>query len=119
MTSTILSCEEARKRLLQFTGSVGTEMVRLADSLGRILAEDIRAAADVPGWPRSAYDGYAFRAEDTASASPDAPVTLRILEEVPAGKVPENRLTEGTAVRVLTGAMLPEGADAVEMFEKT
>ena len=119
MTDTILSCEEARKRLLQYTGPVGTEKVRLPDCLGRILAEDIRAASDVPDWPRSAYDGYAFRAEDTASASAEAPVTLRILEEVPAGKVPENCLTEGTAVRILTGAMLPEGADAVEMFEKT
>ena len=119
MTSTILSCEEARKRLLQFTEPVGTEMIQLSDCLGRILAEDIRAAADVPDWPRSAFDGYAFRAEDTLSASPEAPVTLRILEEVPAGKVPETRLTEGTAVRILTGAMLPDGADSVEMFEKT
>ena len=119
MTSTILSCEEARKRLLQFTGPVGTEKVRLPDCFGRILAEDIRAAADVPDWPRAAFDGYAFRAADTSSASPETPVTLRILEEVPAGKVPETRLTEGTAVRILTGAMLPEGADSVEMFEKT
>lgn len=119
MTSTILSCEEARKRLLQFTGPVGTEMIQLSDCLGRILAEDIRAAADVPDWPRSAFDGYAFRAADTSSASPETPVTLHILEEVPAGKVPESRLTEGTAVRILTGAMLPEGADSVEMFEKT
>ena len=119
MTSTILSCEEARKRLLQFTGPVGTEKVRLPDCFGRILAEDIRAAVDVPDWPRSAFDGYAFRAADTSSASPETPVTLHILEEVPAGKVPESRLTEGTAVRILTGAMLPEGADSVEMFEKT
>ena len=119
MTSTILSCEEARKRLLQFTGPVGTEKVRLPDCFGRILAEDIRAAVDVPDWPRSAFDGYAFRAADTSSASPETPVTLHILEEVPAGKVPETRLTEGTAVRILTGAMLPEGADSVEMFEKT
>ncbi|MBR3007778.1 MAG: molybdopterin molybdotransferase MoeA [Stomatobaculum sp.] len=119
MTSTILSCEEARKRFLQFTEPVGTEMIQLSDCLGRILAEDIRAAADVPDWPRSAFDGYAFRAADTSSASPETPVTLHILEEVPAGKVPETRLTEGTAVRILTGAMLPEGADSVEMFEKT
>ena len=119
MTSTILSCEEARKRLLQFTEPVGTETILLSDCLGRILSEDLRAAADVPDWPRSAFDGYAFRAEDTLSASQDAPVTLRILEEVPAGKVPESRLAEGTAVRILTGAMLPEGADSVEMFEKT
>ena len=80
MTSTILSCEEARKRLLQFTGPVGTEKVRLPDCFGRILAEDIRAAVDVPDWPRSAFDGYAFRAADTSSASPETPVTLRILE---------------------------------------
>ena len=119
MTDLILSCEEARKRLLQYTGPAGTEKVRLPDCLGRILAEDVCAAADVPDWPRSAYDGYAFCAADTASASAEAPVTLRILEEVPAGKVPANSLTEGTAVRILTGAMLPEGADAVEMFEKT
>ena len=119
MTDLILSCEEARKRLLQYTGPAGTEKVRLPDCLGRILSEDICASADVPDWPRSAYDGYAFRAEATASASAEAPVTLRILEEVPAGKAPEHPRTEGTAVRIMTGAMLPEGADAVEMFEKT
>ena len=109
----------ARDLLLSRVRPVGTERVPLENCFGRVLARDLTAPEDVPPFDRSPYDGYAFRAEDTSRASPDAPVTLRLLEEIPAGKVPTQAVTEGTAVKILTGAPIPEGADAVRMKEKT
>lgn len=109
----------ARKILLKAVGPVGTERVELSRSGGRVLAEDLEALENVPPFDRSPYDGFAFRAADTASARKDAPVTLRILEEIPAGAVPHKEVTEGTASKVLTGSPIPHGADAVIMYEKT
>ena len=93
----------ARDLLLSRVRPVGTERVPLENCFGRVLARDLTAPEDVPPFDRSPYDGYAFRAEDTSRASPDAPVTLRLLEEIPAGKVPTQAVTEGTAVKILTG----------------
>ena len=98
---------------------VRTELADLRDCGGRILAEDITAAEDVPAFDRSPYDGYAFRAADVRDASKDTPVTLRIVEEIPAGDVPHVTVTAGTAARILTGAPLPPGADAIVKFEET
>ena len=109
----------AREMLLEYVKSVGTERVPLEESLGRILARELCAEENVPSFDRSPYDGYALRACDTAAASQDAPVTLRILEEIAAGSVPHFEVTEGTAVKILTGAPIPPGADAVVMYEKT
>ncbi len=111
--------EEAVRRVLAAVEPVGAETVPLEDCYGRVLAEAVAAEADVPPFDRSPYDGYALRAADTADASPEAPVTLHILEEIPAGGVPHFTVTAGTAAKVLTGAPIPEGADAVIMFEKT
>ena len=99
--------------------AVGTERVRLEDCAGRVLAEALTAAADVPPFDRSPYDGYAFRACDSQAAGPDSPVKLRILEEIPAGGVSRMPVTGGTAVKVLTGAPIPTGADAVVKWEST
>lgn len=99
--------------------SVRAETADLRDCGGRILAEDITAAEDVPSFDRSPYDGYAFRAADVRDASKDAPVTLRIVEEIPAGDVPRVAVTAGTAARILTGAPVPPGADAIVKFEET
>lgn len=74
---------------------------------------------NVPPFDRSPYDGYALRASDTAAAAKTAPVTLRILEEIPAGAVPSKTVRSGTATKALTGAPVPDGADAVVMYEKT
>lgn len=109
----------ARNLLLDAVNPVETEWTALSESGGRILAQDLIAAENIPPFDRSPYDGYAFRAADTADASKETPVTLRILEEVPAGAVPTITVTEGTAVKVLTGAPIPEGADAVTMYERT
>ena len=105
----------ARELLLQTAQPVSTERVPLWDATGRVLAEDVRAAENVPSFDKSPYDGFAFRSSDTAGASESAPVTLRILEEVAAGAVPTLACAEGTAVKILTGAPIPNGADAVVM----
>lgn len=109
----------ARELLLSHTVAVLSEQVPLADCAGRVLAQPLRAAESVPPFDRSAYDGYALRAEDTVGAGAEAPVRLTILEEVPAGAVPSKTVSPGTAVKILTGAPLPHGADTVVPFEQT
>ena len=90
----------------------------LGQAHGRVLAEDVTAAVPVPPWTNSAMDGYAVRAEDTTAASPQSPVVLPVTGDVPAGAAPQP-LAAGTAQRIMTGAMLPEGADAVVKVEDT
>ena len=109
----------AREILLDAAAPVETERLDLTQSDGRILAQDLIAAENIPAFDRSPYDGYAFRAADTIAATRAQPVTLRILEEIPAGAVPTLPVTEGTASKILTGAPIPEGADAVVKFEDT
>lgn len=109
----------ARNMLLDIVTPVETENVPLNESFGRVLAEEIIAKEDVPPFDRSPYDGYVVRAVDSHLASEKVPVTLEILEEVTAGAVPTKTVTEGTATKILTGAPIPEGADAVIMYEKT
>jgi len=108
-----------RDLLLSRVVPVGTEQDTLLGCAGRILAQEVRAEVDVPAFDRSPYDGYAFRAVDTAEASKDTPVTLRILEEVAAGSTPTTAVTSGTATKILTGAPIPTGADAVINYEVT
>lgn len=114
-----ISYQEARDLLMRTARPADLEEVPLQQAAGRILGRDLTAGENVPAFDKSPYDGYAFRAADTAEAGPDHPVTLRVLEEVPAGRMPRERVTAGTAVRIMTGAPIPEGADAVCMFEKT
>lgn len=114
-----ISYQEARDLLMRTAQPADLEEVPLQQAAGRILGRDLTAGENVPAFDKSPYDGYAFRAADTAEAGPDHPVTLRVLEEVPAGRMPRERVTAGTAVRIMTGAPIPEGADAVCMFEKT
>ena len=109
----------ARDALLGRVGPVEPERVPLDQSLGRILAEDLVAAENIPGFDRTAYDGYAFRAADLQNASRETPVTLRITEEIPAGATPTREVVPGTCAKVLTGAPIPPGADAVINYEVT
>lgn len=113
------SYEKARDLLLSLVCPGETERVPLDESAGRVLAQELRAAENVPPFDRSPYDGYALRAEDVKGASQEKPVTLRVVEEIPAGSAPTQPVTAGTASRVMTGAPIPEGADTVIMFEKT
>lgn len=109
----------ARDALLEAVTPVGTEEVPLSVCGGRVLAQPLLAEGDVPPFDRSPYDGYAFRAEDVSFAARETPVTLRVLEEVAAGAVSRIPVTAGTAVKILTGAPIPEGADTVIKYEDT
>jgi molybdopterin molybdotransferase len=109
----------ARDLLLERVSPVETETLPLTDCAGRVLARELKAAENVPPFDRSPYDGYAFRSADSARASKETPVTLRIIEEVPAGAVPTRLCTQGTAIKILTGAPIPQGADAVVPYERT
>lgn len=111
--------EEAQGIILERCRPVGAELVHLTEALGRVLAKDIKAEENIPPFPRSPYDGYAFRAEDTAGVSESNPVILEVIEEVPAGYAPSKQVVSGKAVKILTGAPIPEGADAVTKYEET
>ena len=113
------SWTEARDLLLSLARPVETETIPLEDCAGRVLAFDLRAAEDVPPFDRSAYDGYAFRAEDVQAASKETPVTLRLTETIPAGSTASRPVAPGQAVHLMTGAPIPEGADCVINFERT
>lgn len=115
----MLTVEEARERILARFQSVDAEDVPLPDALGRVLARDAVAAEQLPAFANSAMDGYAVRSTDTLGASSQTPRALRLVGEVPAGRVYEGRVSEGEAVRILTGAPLPDGADAVLQQELT
>ncbi len=98
---------------------VGKESVPLEHACNRILAEDIVAPIDVPPFNRSTVDGYAVKAEDTFGADEDRPVALKLCGQVRVGEPPKATIEKGTTAGIVTGAPLPEGADAVVMFEDT
>lgn len=95
------------------------ETVDLTDSLGRALAETVKARVDHPPWDNSAMDGFAVQQGDVRGATPESPVRLPVVEEVPAGAFPSGPLVSGTAVRVMTGAPVPAGATGVVRIEHT
>ena len=110
----------ARELLLERAAPISRrERVPLQAALGRVLAEEITAARDVPPFDRSPFDGYAFRAADTLGAGEAHGVTLKILEEIPAGGVATQSVIPSTAAKILTGAPIPPGADAVVKYEET
>ncbi len=111
---------EARFRAHLALKPLGAERVTLPGILGRVLAEDVTAEVDVPGFDRSGVDGIAVRAADTHGASETAPVRLTLNDEVlSAGRAPARTVAQGTATVIATGGMLPRGADAVVMVEQT
>ena len=114
-----LTVEEAIDLLKEGIRPVKTRTVPLTEAADRILAQDIYAEENIPPFDRSPYDGYAFRSEDIRQASPENPVSLSVIEEIPAGHAPQKTIGQGQAAKILTGAPVPKGADAVEMFEKT
>ena len=114
-----IQADEARDILLALPVGLSAETVPLTAAFGRVLAGDISAAIPSPPFDRSPYDGYAFRGADTAGATREKPVVLKITEELPAGKAPTVEVTAGTAAKILTGAPLPRGADATVKYELT
>ena len=112
--------EDALKTVLAAAQPLGLEKVSLLDALGRVLAEDIIAPRDNPPWNNSAMDGFAVRAEDIKQEHAIAkPVELTIIEDVPAGKMPSKTVGPGQAIRIMTGAPIPNGADTVVKVEDT
>ena len=95
------------------------EETDILQASGRILAETICAPHDQPPFPRSPLDGYAVRSEDIRDASPDSPAELKVIDEVDAGHMTEKAVTPGTAIRIMTGAPIPEGADCILKQEDT
>lgn len=113
------SVQEASERILSSIRPLGTERVLLRDALGRVLADDVRSTIEHPPWDNSSMDGYAVRSSDVATATGDQPVTLPVAETVRAGQRPSSPLRPGTAVRVMTGAPVPDGTDTVIRVEDT
>ena len=115
----MISVEEALERVLSFVSILEPEEKPILDGLGQVVAEDVASGMNIPPYDNTAMDGYAVRAEDTSGASPAAPVTLRVIGELAAGYLFDGSLGSGTAVRIMTGAPMPAGADAVVPFEET
>jgi len=115
----MIQVDEAREIILSKIEFKGVEKVSLDDALGRILAEDIIALRSNPPMDNSAMDGYAVITADILSATPDNPVKLEVVEHVPAGAVAKGTLKNKQAMRIMTGAPIPQGADAVLMQEDT
>ena len=104
---------EAARTILEHVAPLGTERRPLREALDLVLAEDVASPIDLPAWDNSAMDGYAARAADVAGATPQRPVTLAVIETVPAGRFPTQPVGPGRAIRIFTGAPLPAGADSV------
>jgi molybdopterin molybdotransferase len=115
----MISVEEAQQIILGSVERVGSEYVELLDTLGRVLAEDVTATEPIPPWDNAAMDGYALRSEDTRDASGDRPVALRLIGTAAAGQIFDGRVEKGQVLRIMTGAPLPRGADAVIRQEDT
>ena len=120
MREELRSVDEARSAILAaIAGPLAAETVAVDDALGRVLADDVVAAVTLPPWDNSAMDGYAILAADLAGASEGEPVRLAVVGEVPAGGVADRAVEPGSAIRIATGAPIPEGADAVVPVEAT
>ena len=115
----MMSVDEALENILRHITPLESQLIPITEALERVLAEDVGSTIDIPPFANSAMDGYAVRAEDTASASPELPVVLGIVAEVPAGAVPDRPVEPSTAARIMTGAPMPSGSDAVVPFELT
>ncbi len=110
---------EAVQRVMELAGQQQIELVSLQAAYGRVLAEDVAADADVPAFNRSPYDGYAIRAIDSQQASSVNPVTFHVVGQIGAGFLFEEEVGANEAVRIMTGAPIPKGCDAVVMLELT
>ncbi len=117
--SQLYSVDEAVARILTGVRRLPAEQVTLLNALGRALAEDVLAPVSLPPFANSSMDGYAVRAADIAAASQEAPARLKVVMDIPAGTAPDRPIKAGQAARIMTGAPMPEGADAVVPVEQT
>lgn len=114
----MIPLEEARARILERIELLGEEMVALEEALGRTLCAGITAREPIPPFDNTAMDGFAVRSADLAVAAPGRPVRLPVAERIEAGRPASRALPPGEAMRILTGAPIPAGADAVVPFER-
>ncbi|OIP28260.1 MAG: hypothetical protein AUK00_00090 [Dehalococcoidia bacterium CG2_30_46_9] len=115
----MISVEEALEKILSFVEVLDPEEKPILGCLGQVLVEDVYADIDIPPWDNSAMDGYAIKAEDTYGANKLSPRFIPVVGEIAAGSIADKELKPGTAIRIMTGAPLPQGADAVVQFEDT
>jgi len=115
----MISVEQALEKILSSVDILEEEQRPILDCLGQVLAEDIYANVNVPPLDNSAFDGYAVQSGDTSGASQQSPRFLRVIDTVLAGSIPRHEVEPGTAIRIMTGAPIPKGADCVVMFEDT
>lgn len=113
----MVTVEEALNEILSRIRPLGSEKISILEALGRVMAEDIYANRDVPPFDNSGMDGYAVRAGDIQNASPNHPTRLEVVEDLPAGFIPKKRVERGKAIRIMTGAPIPQGADTVVPVE--
>ena len=119
MSLTRLSVGEASAHMLAGAVALGEEPVELRDALGRVLARDVVSPVSLPLWDNASMDGFAVRAADVAGASGSAPVRLRVVETIAAGRRGSRAVGPGEAARIMTGAPVPAGADCVVRVEDT
>jgi molybdopterin molybdotransferase len=115
----MIGVDAALDYILHHIQPLDSHELSITEALGRVLAEDVVSMIDIPPFANSAMDGYAVRSEDVAAATLEVPVMLKVIAEVPAGAVPDQSVKSGTAVRIMTGAPVPPGSDAVVPFELT
>lgn len=111
--------KEALETVLENIKVIGTERIPVQNSLGRVLAEDVYSNIYLPPWDNSAMDGYAVRWEDIEEASKETPARLNVTGSVRAGDMPDRAVEKGTAIKIMTGAPVPPGADTVVRVEDT
>ena len=115
----MVTVDEALEKILSHIHPLGFEKTSILDAMGRVIAEDIHANRNIPPLDNSAMDGYALRCEDVQKASPEHPVRLEVIEDLPAGFISKKKLERGKAIRIMTGAPIPKGADTVIPVEET
>ena len=115
----LLNVDSAQAQILADMQPLGSENITLAESLDRVIADDIVAPLDLPPFDNSAMDGYAIRHEDSAMASPQQPASLCVTGDIAAGAAPTDCLQPGQAARIMTGAPIPTGCSAVAPVEDT
>ncbi len=115
----MLSVEEALQKILDEVDMLEAESVPILESLGQVLAEDVKSDINVPPLDNSAMDGYAVRSADTKGASPQTPKYLKVIDTVMAGAISKKEVGPGMAIRIMTGAPIPRGADSMVQFERT
>ena len=115
----MLSVAEASRTILANIRQLDVEQVQLAECVGKVLAQDVVARTSMPPWDNSSMDGYALRSADVARASPGTPVTLAVTGDIPAGAFASGSVGAGEAMKIMTGAPVPSGADCVVRLEDT